>query len=73
MIGALLGLPRHELKAIEARNPTNVKWCCNTMLEKWLDVDNTASWGKISVVIESPALSSGSVDSSFGRRGNQQL
>ena len=56
VIGTLLGLPSGELKAIEAGWPTNVKWCCNQMLEKWLEVDPTASWGKLFTVIESPAV-----------------
>ena len=72
VIGTLLGLPTTELKAIEEKNPTNFKWCCNTMLEKWLDVDKTASWGKISAAIESPAISSRNSQSSFGSRGDQQ-
>ena len=54
----LLDLPSGELKAIEAGYPTNVKWCCNQMLEKWLEVDTTASWRKLFAVIESPAVSS---------------
>jgi len=58
VIGTLLGLPKGELKAIEAGWPTNVKWCCNQMLEKWLEMDTTASWGKLFAAIESPAMSS---------------
>ena len=56
VIGTLLGLPSGELKAIEAGYPTNVRWCCNQMLEKWLEVDTTASWRKLFTVIESPAV-----------------
>ena len=59
VIGTLLGLPSGELQAIEAGYPTNVKWCCNQMFKKWLEVDPTASWGKLFTVIESPAVSSG--------------
>ena len=59
VIGTLLGLPIGELKAIEAGYPTNVKWCCNQMLEKWLEVNPSASWEKLISVIESPAVSSG--------------
>jgi len=58
VIGTLLGLPNGELKAIEAGYPTNVRWCCNQMLKKWLEIDTTASWGKLFTVIESPAVSS---------------
>ena len=59
VIGTLLGLPSGELKAIEAGWPTNTKWCCNKMLEKWLETDHTASWGKLFTVTESLAESSG--------------
>ena len=58
MIGTLLGLPSGELKSIEAGYPTNVKWCGNQMLEKWLEVDPSASWNKLLSVIHSPAVSS---------------
>lgn len=57
VIGTLLGIPNGELKAIEAQYPTNLKWCCNRMLEKWLETDATASWDKIFEAIRSPAVS----------------
>ena len=57
VIGILLGLPSGELKAIEAGYPTNLKWCCNQMLKKWLEMDVTASWERMFTVIESPAVS----------------
>ena len=59
VIGTLLGLPSGELNAIEAGWPANVKWCCNQMLEKWLEKDPIATWGKLFTVIESPAVPSG--------------
>ena len=62
VIGTLLGLPSGELKAIEAGYPTNVKWCCNQMLEKWLEMDVTASWGKLLTIITSPAISCSGTD-----------
>ena len=62
VIGTLLGLPQGELKAIEAGYPTNVKWCCNQMLEKWLDTDTNASWGKLFTIIESPAMTCSAPD-----------
>ena len=58
VIGTLLGLPSGKLNAIEAGYPTNVKWCCNQMFEKWLEMDTTASWRKLLAIIESPAVSS---------------
>ena len=56
VIGTLLGIPSGELQAIEAGWPTNVKWCCNQMLAKWLEVDTSASWGKLLTVIKSLAF-----------------
>ena len=58
VIGALLGLPSGELKSIQAGYPTNVKWCCNQMLENWLEMDTAASWRKLFDIIESPAVAS---------------
>lgn len=57
VIGTLLDLRNEELAAIEAEYPTNFSRCCNKMLEKWLEVDNEASWNKICDVIESSAVS----------------
>ena len=62
VIGTLLGLPQGELKAIEAGYPANVKWCCNQMLEKWLDTDITASWRKLFTTIESSAVTCSAPD-----------
>ena len=56
MIGTLLGLPSRILDTIETKYPTNFKWCCNQMLEVWLKMDNTASWGKLLTVIGSLAV-----------------
>ena len=63
VMGTLLSLPTEELKAIEAGYPTNIKWCCNKMLKKWLEVDLTASWEKVFVAIESLAMLSDSIQS----------
>ena len=57
MIGTLLGIPNEELNIIEGGYPTNLKWCCNRMLEKWLEIDTTASFEKLSAAIHSPAMS----------------
>ena len=55
-IGTLLGLSSGVLETIEAGWPINVSWCCQRMLEKWLEVDTNASWGKLFTVIESDAV-----------------
>ena len=57
VIGTLLGIPNGELKAIEGCYPTNLKWCCDRMLEKWLEMDPTASFEKLFAAINSPAVS----------------
>ena len=59
VIGTLLGLPSGALDAIELDNMYRTTRCCNDMLKKWLQMDLTASWGKLFTVIESPAVSSG--------------
>ena len=51
-IGVRLGIPNGELNNIEAGWPTNVKWCCNKMWDKWLEIDKSASWNKIRTVIK---------------------
>ena len=58
VIGLLLGLSNNLLDDIEAGYSDNVKWCCNKMLENWLDIDTTASWDKMLNVIDSFVLSS---------------
>ena len=60
-MGTLLGIPSGELRSIEAGYPTNVKWCCNKMLEIWLESDSSASWGKLIKAIESSAVSGNQV------------
>ena len=60
LIGNLLGLPIEDLIDIEAGYSADNEWCCNQMLEKWLKVDATASWGKLLTVIKSPAVASAS-------------
>ena len=59
VIGTLLGLPSGALDVIEQDNAYKTTRCCNAMLKKWLEMDPTASWGKLFTVIESPAVSSG--------------
>ena len=39
--------PVEHLDIIEHDNMRKVTHCCNAMLEKWLNMDSTASWGKI--------------------------
>jgi len=45
------------LKIIEYDYNHSAEFCCNAMLEKWLDMDSSASWKKLFEVLELPALS----------------
>lgn len=47
-----MGIPIGKLDNIEAGWPTNVEWCCDKMLEVWLDVDVNASWEKIRKAVQ---------------------
>ena len=45
--GALLGLSTGALDIIENDCRGKAESCCNAMFEKWLDIDHSASWGKL--------------------------
>lgn len=46
-IGLQLGLQTCLLEAIERGNPTNCDWCCERMLQKWLEVTINATWKQL--------------------------
>lgn len=46
-IGIFLDIPTGELKAIETDYLGNCRKCCDSMLTKWLEVDDTATWEKL--------------------------
>ena len=56
-IGIILGLDPAILANIKGNYNRSVTDCCNAMLNKWLKIDNTASWGKLLTVVESPPIS----------------
>ena len=64
MIGTQLGLPIERPNIFEHDHRDKVEPCCNAMLEKWLQMDTTASWQKLFTVIESPAVSCSTPDKS---------
>jgi len=57
VIGTQLDLSRGLLDSIEYDHAHKAESCCNAVLEKWLDVDSSASWKKLFEVMESPAVS----------------
>ena len=62
VIGTLLDLPSATLDTIGLDNHYKAAKCCNAMLNKWLQVDTTASWRKLLNIIESPAVSCSAPD-----------
>ena len=58
VIGTLLGIEKGILTGVERNFPNNVSWCCNELLEEWLERDTEASWKKIIQVLDSPAVTS---------------
>lgn len=70
VIGTCLGLPIGELNIIEVNHPSNARYCCNKMLEKWLEMDPSASWEKLFTAIELPAVSNQPATSMANQAGN---
>lgn len=56
VIGTLLGMAKGRLDTIESTYPINLFWCCNKMLETWLETDTTAVWKDVIAAIDSPAV-----------------
>ena len=52
VIGDLLGIKKGILDGIERNFPNNVSWCCNELLETWLQRDTSASWKNLIQVID---------------------
>ena len=56
-IGIMLDVDAAILAVIERDYYPSATDCSNAMLNKWLKVDNTASWGKLLTIVESPPIS----------------
>ena len=56
VIGTLLGIEKGILDAIEVGFPTNTLWCCNKLLDTWVERDTNATWKNIIEVIDSPVV-----------------
>jgi len=52
-IGKHLGMETGLLDIIDHDHHHRAEDCCNAVWEQWLDIDTTASWGKVMKVIES--------------------
>ena len=56
VIGTLLDISKGRLDGIERSFPCNAFWCCNKMLETWLEIDTSATWRKLIEALDSPAV-----------------
>ena len=56
VIGTLLDIEKGVLDGIERNFPNKVEWCCNELLDKWLERDTNATWKKLIEVIDSCAV-----------------
>ena len=55
-IGLQLGIAQGILQSIEINFQKDVGTRCDEMLTEWLDIDVTASWGKLIQIVYSPAV-----------------
>ena len=46
-LGLELGLKRYHIDNIARDHPHEAVICCRKMLQKWLDIDSSASWRKL--------------------------
>lgn len=73
VIGTSLGFENGYLDAIEYAFPINNFWCCNKLLEKWLETNTTASWKKLIQVIDSPAVTALTANTTAAAAVDSQL
>ena len=64
IIGTLLDVSKGRLDGIERSFPSNAFWCCNKMLEIWLETDINATWRKMVEALDSPAVVAAATTSS---------
>ena len=50
-LGSKLNLSVELLSAIELGYPKSPEWCCEKMLQKWLEVDTRASWEQLNTAV----------------------
>lgn len=53
VIGTKLGLPSETLRIIKYDNKDKAEPCCDAVMEKWLEVDPSATWEKVFEAIKS--------------------
>ena len=57
-LGLQLGLKNYHIANISRDNPNRAVTCCREMLQKWLEIDLSATWCKLDDAIKNIKLSS---------------
>ena len=69
-LGVELGLKDYHIDNISKDNPNRSVTCCRVMLQKWLDIDPSATWAKLNDAIKKIKLPSTSTPVSTDKGGN---
>ena len=73
-LGAELGLKDYHIDNITENNASRqlrlVEHCCSQMLQKWLHIDPSATWGKLEDAVKNIKLSSTTSPASTDKGGN---
>ena len=55
-LGLELGLKDYQIANISKDNPNRSVSCCREMLQKWLEIDHSPTWGKLDDAIKNIKL-----------------
>ena len=69
-LGLELGLKDYHIANISKDNPNRSVTCCREVLQKWLEIDTSATWGKLDDAVKNIKLSSTTSPASTDKGGN---
>ena len=69
-LGLELGLKDYHIANISKDNPNRSVTCCREMIQKWLEIDTSATWGKLDDAINNIKLPSTTSTVSTDKGGN---
>ena len=69
-LGLELGLMDYHIVNISKDNPNRSVTCCREMLHKWLNIEPSATWGKLDDAIKNVKLPSTTAHVSIDKGGN---
>ena len=69
-LGLEFGLKDYHIANISKDNPNRSVTCCRVMLQKWLDIDPSATWAKLDDAIKKIKLPSTTSPGSTDKGGN---